>query len=67
MFNSALNNQQLWTPFFDNNGNPLCFNWQQSDNATSKFFYFQYLYSPFIYRFPALVFIQFTSFSSEQR
>ena len=42
MFNSALNNQQLWTPFFDDNGNPLCFIWQQSDNATSKFFNFQY-------------------------
>ena len=37
MFNS-LNNQQLFTPFVDDDENPLCFNWQQSDNETRKFF-----------------------------
>ena len=36
MFNS-LNNQQLFTPFVDDDNNPLCFNWQQSSNEDRKF------------------------------
>ena len=49
MFNSGLNNQQLWTPFFDDNGNALCFNWQQADNATRKFFNPISLYKTILY------------------